>query len=124
MKNKLLLFTLLVPLMVSAQFGAQWEKDPSGVNTKSGETKTFKESQDEFYSYWKGKDLNVKGNGYKVFKRWEEYWSTRLLEDGTVPAAYKYWEEYAKMKASFKTLSSSDRAWWTCLGPYSHTGTG
>jgi len=124
MKNKLLFLTLFVPAVAFAQFeGAPWEKNSPDGDTKQA-TKTFKESQDEFYSYWKGKDLNVKGNGYKVFKRWEEYWSTRLLEDGTVPATSKYWEEYEKMKASFKTSASSDRAWWTCLGPFSHTGTG
>lgn len=125
MKNKLLLFiSFLIPSIVLAQFGAPWEKNSADENIQPARPKTFRESQEEFYSYWKDKDSTVKGCGYKVFKRWEEYWSTRLLADGTVPSTVKYWEEYAAMKNSFKTATAADLAMWSCVGPFSHTGTG
>jgi hypothetical protein len=124
MKNKLLpLITFLFPFVVFAQFdGAPWEK-PS-VSESERSKKTFNEYQSEFYSYWKDKDSTVKGCGYKVFKRWEDYWSTRLLSDGTLPSSSIYWEEYEKMKADFKTPGRADIAQWKSIGPFSHTKSG
>lgn len=124
MKKLLSAITLLsISTMGIAQFDAPWEKD-AGLETAKKKPKTFQESQQEFYEYWKDKDSTVKGCGYKVFKRWEEYWSTRLLEDGTVPSSAKYWEEYEKMQTSFKSARRFDNASWKSLGPFSHTGTG
>jgi hypothetical protein len=121
----------VISLMGVAQFDAPWEKD-AGLPTAKKQPKTFRESQDEFYNYWKNKDIREeeenKGGGqeggYEIFKRWEEYWSTRLMEDGTVPSTAKYWEEYEKMKASFKTSRVADAATWKSIGPFSHTGSG
>lgn len=118
-----------VSFMGTAQFDAPWEKnvDLSSPNRKP---KTFLEIQEEFYSYWKNKELKEKEKGegqeagYDIFKRWEDYWSTRLLEDGTVPTSAKYWEEYEKMKSSFKSSRASDNATWKSIGPFSHTGNG
>lgn len=57
-----------------------------------------------------------------MFKRWEDYWSTRLLNDGTVPSAAVYWDEYAKMESAMK--NRADIAQWKPLGPFSHTQNG
>lgn len=125
MKNKLpVFFSLFIPAVMFAQFDAPWEKKYAEGELKPAAPKTFREAQEEFYSYWKDKDSTVKGCGYKVFKRWEEYSSTRLLEDGTVPTSAKYWEEYEKMQASFRTQRAADPAAWKSLGPFKHTASG
>lgn len=120
------LFTIAlssVSIIGFAQFDAPWEKD-AGLETSRRKVKTFQESQQEFYEYWKDKDPNVKGSGYKIFKRWEDYWSTRLLDDGTVPSSAKYWEEYEKMQATFRTARAMDNSLWKNIGPFDHTGNG
>ena len=114
---------LLASLSGFAQFDAPWEKD-AGLETSRKKPKTFRESQEEFYSYWQDKDSTKKGCGWKVFKRWEDYWSTRLLEDGTVPSTAKYWEEYQKLQTSLKTSRVADLSLWKNIGPFSHTGNG
>lgn len=134
MKNVLLITALSsVSLLGMAQFDAPWERD-ANLQTAKRKPKTFSESQKEFYEYWKDRKEEEeerekdggKGKecGYEIFKRWEEYWSTRLLEDGTVPPATKYWEEYEKMKASFGASRGVDVSNWKSLGPFSHTGDG
>lgn len=122
--NKLLLIISFVFISANAlaQFGAPWEKEVS--DTLRTHIKTFRESQHEFYEYWKDKDSTVKGSGYKVFKRWEDYWSTRLLEDGTVPSTSKYWKEYEQMENSFHSQRAQDLSTWKSIGPFSHTGNG
>lgn len=125
MKNHLLTITLSsISLMGFAQFDAPWEKEDAAQETSRRTVKTFVESQREFYDYWKDKDSTIKGCGYKVFKRWEDYWSTRLLEDGTVPSSNKYWEEYEKMQATFRSARAVDNSLWKNIGPFSHTGNG
>src|SRR5688572_5941618 len=108
MKNRLLALAFFAPAMLFAQVDAPWESTQPGEESVASPkpVKTFKQRQDEFYEYWKDKDHTVKGSGYKVFKRWEEYWETRLLDDGTVPSTMKYWEEYEKMKTSFRSMTS------------------
>jgi hypothetical protein len=131
MKKLLLIAFSVISSAAIAQFDAPWEKD-ANLPASKRKAKTFRESQEEFYEYWKDKDIDEENEnrgegqegGYEVFKRWEEYWSTRLLEDGTVPTSAKYWEEYEKMKSAFKTSRNADAATWKSLGPFSHTGTG
>lgn len=124
MKKQILFLTFFcISVLGFAQFDAPWEKD-AGLENSRKTPKTFRESQQEFYAYWKDKDSTVKGSGYKIFKRWEDYWSTRLLEDGTVPSTNKYWEEYEKMQASFRSSRATDNSLWKSLGPFSHTGNG
>jgi hypothetical protein len=120
------LFTIsfsAISAMAFAQFDAPWEKD-AGSETSRRSVKTFVESQREFYDYWKDKDSTKKGCGYKVFKRWEDYYSTRLLDDGTVPSTAKYWEEFEKMQSTFRTARLADKSLWKNIGPFSHTGNG
>src|SRR5262245_5052525 len=67
----------IVPANLMAQ---QWYR-------QQGERKNFYEIQQEFNAFMQGKDITTKGLGYKQFKRWEWYWQTRLLPDGSFPSA-------------------------------------
>jgi hypothetical protein len=53
------------------------------------ENPTFHEIQKSFYDYWEGKPIE-KGQGYKLFKRWEWFWETRVLADGHFPKVNHY----------------------------------
>ncbi|MEO6189945.1 MAG: hypothetical protein ABIO44_05810, partial [Saprospiraceae bacterium] len=56
----------------------------------------LKDYQDAFYTYWTDRKIE-KGKGYKVFKRWEWYWNSRLnISDAFPPndIIFKEFEAY------------------------------
>jgi hypothetical protein len=56
--------------------------------------------------------------GYKIFKRWQEFWRTRVDEQGNFPAADAVWKAYFNYfgnNSSTTTLSLSGN--WVPLGP-------
>lgn len=55
----------------------------------------FFETQRAFYTYWEGREA-TRGTGYKVFKRWEYYWGTRILPNGDFPEPGKVYREYQR----------------------------
>ena len=67
-----------------------------------------------FNIYWKDKDIE-RGSGYKPFKRWEYYWSTRLNDDGTRRLGNKTYRSVT----DFINISREDGYGgnWQCLGP-------
>lgn len=86
---------------------------------------TFDEMVDAFNTYWADKDPNVRGSGYKPFKRWENYWQNFVKEDGTLPTQAEYWEAWnrAKMQRTQAAGRSGDSN-WIPQGPFEHTNTG
>ena len=87
------------------------------------ENPTFKEVQDAFYEYWKDKPIE-KGKGYKPFKRWEYYFSTRLLANGKLPESNITWENWKSYQNSHTEQLSrtNSTANWTASGPSSSNG--
>ncbi|MBK8195601.1 MAG: hypothetical protein IPK76_21225 [Lewinellaceae bacterium] len=75
----------------------------------------FWELQKEFNDYWKDR-TDYKGNGYKVFKRWEYINETRVLPDGKLLPADHVLKEYEKYMAEAAQLKSASGA-WTIVGP-------
>ena len=67
-----------------------------------------------FDSYWKGRDPNVKGSGFKPFKRWENHWQNFLRKDGTLAKPEDFWKAWDQEKE----MLSSEVAQWKSLGPY------
>ncbi len=47
-------------------------------------SKNFYDIQKVFNEYWQGKEYR-KGNGWKQFKRWEEFWEKRVYPSGEFP---------------------------------------
>jgi len=89
----------------------------------------FFETQRAFEMYWQGRERQP-GDGWKVFKRWEWYWSTRVNEDGTFPApdqtktAYDTWRAaYNQSMAGGIESTGGD---WIEVGPRAkpNNGTG
>jgi len=130
--KKLLFLSFL--LMVSISFGqfnqdAPWMSSLKLASRTDSNTIKFQEIVSAFDTYWETKDPNVKGSGYKPFKRWETYWSNFVKEDGTLPTALELWNTYLQVKGDKTNQRSSDGVMvdnsnWVPIGPFSHTNTG
>ncbi|MGB6267793.1 MAG: glycosyl hydrolase, partial [Olleya sp.] len=130
MKKLLLLVFVLFGTLAYAQFNqdAPWMQNlNSASRTKSNPVK-FQEIVDAFNTYWETRDPNVKGSGYKPFKRWEAYWSNFVNEDGTLPTSLELWNTYLEVKNLKNNQRSNnvlvDESNWVPVGPFSHTNTG
>ncbi len=79
---------------------------------------SFKEIRDSFNAYWDARPIES-GKGYKPFKRWEWYWETRLLPDGSFPSPSinaDNLETYKRQQPLFQNRISS-AANWESVGP-------
>jgi len=94
---------------------------------------TFYEIQQAFNDYWipfhvdktghytNEKGEYVKAGGWKQFKRWEEYWETRVdMETGKFPTttAYEEYQKYIKEYPQAKSPSGN----WVSKGPSTSPG--
>lgn len=78
----------------------------------------FYEVQDLFNKYWENRE-DYKGNGWKVFKRWEYINHNRVLPDGNLQTPGYVFEEYNKyMKDAGKSASGT----WAIQGPTTYVG--
>jgi hypothetical protein len=75
----------------------------------------FKEVQNLFYNYWNGKS-DHKGNGYKVFKRWEYINQWRVLPDGKLQEPGYVVREYEKYMHQADIMMSAAGN-WSIAGP-------
>lgn len=83
-------------------------------------TVPFATTQKAFYQYWANRS-DHKGNGYKIFKRWEYINEYRVMPNGKLQApgyAAEVYENYmAKEKAKIKLSNRSSSGTWSLLGP-------
>ncbi|MBC5834810.1 T9SS type A sorting domain-containing protein [Flavobacterium sp. F372] len=125
MKNTYLTLLFLFSAVGFSQYNptAPWKNSTS--NSKST---NFQNEVDAFNEYWKTHNKNIKGSGYKPFKRWESFYENQLNPDGTIVTPQQLWaawEEKNNAKAyrtnSAMALPPSN---WQPVGPFSHTNTG
>ena len=128
MKKALLILGFLTFTFSQAQYieNAPWMED---IDVKSREASKnpvrFQEVVNAFNSYWETKNPNVKGSGYKPFKRWESYWKNFVKEDGTLPTREELWQSYTSTKNAVSQKNFlTDLSDWQPVGPFSHTNTG
>jgi hypothetical protein len=123
MKKSLLLLFLIIGLTINAQIGsdAPWME---GLENQRITNPTLEQVSASFDTYWEHRDKDKKGSGYKPYKRWENFWSTQLDENGhlmTREAIWQAWEQKQAMKQNATqrstTLVTSN---WTSIGPYAH----
>lgn len=55
------------------------------IEMMSDTNANFFEIQKAFNDYWADRNPNVKGKGYKQFKRWENFWAPRVSPTGEIP---------------------------------------
>ena len=127
MKHLILLFSLISCTLLHAQFNelAPWMQNLNQEQRLTNSELTFQEIVDAFDTYWKTRDPNVKGSGYKPFKRWENYWKNFVKVDGTLPSKQELWDTWLE-KNQKKNLRSTllDNSNWLPIGPFTHINTG
>lgn len=91
----------------------------------------FYDIKNAFNEYWKNKDTQEKGKGYKQFKRWEHFIEPRVYPTGEIiPRGQLIWEELQKLKTKNQSNNKNTSAFsnnnktqsstttWTSLGPH------
>ncbi len=109
------LFVVFVMLSFSSS-GQEWTERFTTNNPS-----TFKEIKESFESHWADKDV-VRSQGYKPFKRWEWYWESTLMPDGSFPPSNHNRQAYIDYMRVHGSNSRSLTANWTSEGPNSSTG--
>jgi len=129
--KKLLLFPVLFIIGISygQNLDAPWmqeiNKSAHKAFNKEKKQATFQEIQSAFNKYWETRDPNVKGSGYKPFKRWEYIWENSVDENGYLPTSKDMWSawEGKNNNASKQTAVTTDLSNWGPIGPFTHTNT-
>lgn len=129
MKLKLLFIASFI-FAISSQ--AQFNPEAPWMKTLNMESRTldnplrFQEIVDAFNVYWETRDPNIKGSGYKPFKRWENYWKNFVKSDGTLPTAKELYNNSQNIKNQKIAQENSlvDESNWLPVGPFTHTNTG
>ncbi len=106
------LLLLLLPLLAARPAAAQ------STDSRTPET-SFQHLVDSFENYWKDRKP-TKGSGYKQFRRWQWYWSQRLMPDGTLPPAgilQQAWQDYRKTHPATAAKSAGTTGQWHFAGP-------
>ena len=79
------------------------------------------EIREAFETEW-GSDEYVRGKGFKQFKRWVNFWETRVLEDGSFPVNSRDWGNFKNLIVGNQTKSGGVGDWQP-MGPFSHVNT-
>ncbi len=120
-----LLITVIVLLSLQLQAQDKYGRLPSDdelatypywIEMMQDPHANFFDTQYAFEVYWKDRKAR-KGAGWKPFKRWENFMSTRVSEIGVKPAAQDIWNAIQYDMAMQSSASSSGD--WTELGPIS-----
>ncbi len=86
------------------------------------QTVTIDEVEKQTLKDFEGKPIQ-KGQGYSVYKRWDNYWRARVGENGTMPVQGHIFEEWAKMQRNQNTeRGNNDSGNWVSIGFNSSTG--
>jgi len=125
MKIKILLLTIFITNALLAQ---PWLTQ----NNRSLNQLSFYDQQKMFNDYWKNKNvkdgyyiengIRKKAYGWKQFKRWENYWETRInKKNGSFPSSLQYNKAYSQYQKDIKKTRNTTGD-WISLGPDSSNG--
>ncbi len=107
---------LLISFQVvkSQSTSPDYKSYPYWIDMMQDPNANFFETRKAFYEYWDGKEI-TKGNGYKIFKRWEYWMEKQVSPEGIKPDPNKKLEILQNLKAdrSLKTAGN-----WVPLGPF------
>ncbi|SFW64821.1 thrombospondin type 3 repeat-containing protein [Cellulophaga fucicola] len=122
MNKKVLILFLLTCTLSFAQFneGAPWmkklKKEKTSTASKSINSYfSIEEITTSFDEYWKTKNRDTKGSGYKPFMRWRNYWINFENSNGNIPSSKQIWDSWqAKENRAGKINPTSN---WSNIGP-------
>ncbi|MBT8287168.1 MAG: T9SS type A sorting domain-containing protein [Bacteroidia bacterium] len=118
MRRLLLILALFTGLSTFGQFNQQapWMEEFRGRSADS--PIKFKDVVDAFNSYWETRDPDVRGSGYKPFKRWEAYWQHYVGESGYLPTSTDLWNAWIEKEAQANSRNTlADESNWLSIGP-------
>ena len=126
MKKKLYSQVLLfILLFVASTFTLQSQTKVNKVNKKVNKSwlemiqdpnVNFYAAQNAFNAYWQGR-TDYKGNGYKVFKRWEYINKSRVLPNGKLQSPDFVKKEFNKYMSKQVGVNKSLNGTWSIVGP-------
>lgn len=124
MKQKLTFLMLLMFIICGKGISAQTTNNSSQINDTANypywiemmqdPTVNFFDVQRAFNIYWKDRKI-TRGCGWKPFKRWENFMSTRVDSKGNRPLPNKIFNEYLRYKK--KNSQKSPQGDWHIIGP-------
>ena len=90
---------LFLSLNIKAQYNenAPWIQNQQKASTAS--KSTFQDLSKSFNDYFKDKDWEAKGSGFKPFKRWEDHWKYYTLKDGSIAPPSMLWQSWEHKNA-------------------------
>jgi hypothetical protein len=94
---------------------------PYWIEMMQDENVNFYATVEAFNRYWENREITP-GSGYKVFKRWEYYWSTRINPDGTRRPANEAIDSYYAFLSTYTGRDAYFEGDWTNLGPIEQPG--
>lgn len=98
-------------------------QESSWIDSLFSKEATFSEIKQAFEAEWAGKEY-VKGHGLKQFRRWEAFWETRLMPDGSFPDFKQAFNEFKQyMSVSGQAKSGQNAGNWSPMGPFNYTNT-
>ena len=124
MKKNYLIIILLFFLKGYSQYtpAAPWM---TGTVIEKKQDVSYNELVASFDAYWSNRDHNIKGCGFKPFKRWENYWENLVKPDGKLITPEELWLAWQNKKQTNKNLNRAlPPSNWTPTGPFTHTNTG
>ena len=118
---KKFLSALVVSIFTQTVFAQDW------VDMMSQPGKNFYDIQAAFNEYWKDKDVNAPGTGYKPFKRWEHFMEPRVYPSGDLSLVSQNMANFEKFliensvnkstQANQLNAQLSASTTWTAVGP-------
>jgi photosystem II stability/assembly factor-like uncharacterized protein len=109
MKFKLTSLLILLICVLSVKSPAQ----PAIDFTNNANTNFFN-LRETYKEYWENNGINDE-SGWKKFKRWEYFWETRVMPDGSYPSAINILKELQEFKAVTPETQADKH--WTNIGP-------
>ena len=109
-------YRLIIPLFLLFFLTGKTTSAQKWVDMMLDPEVNFYDVQKEFTDFWNGKVI-TRSNGWKQFKRWENYMAPRVYPTGNRLNNGDIWNEYYKYKRShnYKAYTSSN---WKPLGPF------
>jgi hypothetical protein len=105
-----LLFLISV-LIYNVSFSQEWREMMNAPDAN------LYNIQKAFHAYWKDKDSTQKGNGYKVFKRWEHFAEPRVYPSGNLSQLSLTARNYSDfLKNNSNSNSKIASTTWTARG--------
>lgn len=116
MKSVSIWLCVILGVLISSSLKSQ-----SWVEKMQDRSVNFYTIQQDFETTW-GNRPYVRGNGWKQFRRWENFWEPRVFPHGMRPPENHTWKEHLRFQRTYPSSNSGARnASWTPMGPYTWT---